>query len=235
MKISIIVPAYNEEEHIEKCIKALLEIKKNSIYQIEIIVCDNNSTDNTSKIIQQFPEVLLVHEKKQGTNYARQAALDFASGDIIACIDADCIPNTDWVARGAHYFSDPKTISVAGLCVFSREYPYSWIVTEIQRKIFPILHLVSRFFGGGGMMLGGNVFVRTYVLRSIGGFDTSFVFWGDDAQLAKTLSRYGGKMFYSTNVRVTTSSRRYKKNGLLKTLFDYTYIWIKVVILKEKL
>jgi len=93
MKLSIVIPAYNEEKYIARCLKSVLgqietlEKKRD----IEIIVVNNASSDKTVEIVSQFIEagVLLVHENERGLPKARQAGLDASSGDLIANVDAD--------------------------------------------------------------------------------------------------------------------------------------------------
>ena len=88
--ISILIPVYNEEKIIAECLTALTIIKQKSVYPIEIIVCDNGSTDRTFEIVKQFePNVLLVREERRGTSIARQTAFEYSQGALIACIDAD--------------------------------------------------------------------------------------------------------------------------------------------------
>ncbi len=233
-KISVLIPAYNEEAKIADCLTVLIEIKKKSMYPIEIIVCDNGSTDKTAEIVKRFPNVTLVHEERRGTNFARQTAFESSTGDIIACIDADCIPDPDWIRKGASHFTDAAIISVSGLCKFSTDYRFAIVITLIQFLFYPILHRMSLIMRNGGMMLAGNVFVTKYALNRIGGFPVEKTFWGDDAMLSKNLQNIvGGTMIYDTSVRVTTSSRRYKNEGFWKTLWGYTKNWINVFFDKE--
>lgn len=235
MKVSILIPAYNEEKTIIKCLEALKKIQGKSIYPMEIIVCNNNSSDNTEKVIRKnFPDVIVVNEQRQGIGFARQTAFEYSTGAVIACLDADTIPDPDWVIQGMKHFSDENVLSVAGLCRFSTDYKFAFLINIIQLTIFPILHFVSRLFGKGGMMLGGNVFIRRHALKSIGGFDQEMTFWGEDARTAQQIARLGGKMKYSPFVQAETSSRRFIENGLFKTGSDYVKAWINVVILEQK-
>ena len=224
-KISVLIPAYNEEKTIGDCLEELVKIKKESTYPIEIIVCNNGSTDKTTEIVKQFPGVLLVHEKRRGTNYARQAAFEFSTGDIIACIDADCVPSKNWISRGASYFIDTNTVSVSGICIV-KDYPFTLVITGLQAIVFPLINITSKMFQNGGIIIGGNVFISRYALKSIGGFDTSRKFWGDDARMGKLLSQIDGGMHYSLSIRVTTSSRRFRENGFWKTSWNYSKYWI---------
>lgn len=92
-KVSIIVPAYNVDEYIDRC---LLSLIKQSLKEVEIIVVNNSSTDNTSSIISIFAaydaRVKIIHQDNVDPAKARKAGLDVAMGEFIGFIDAD-----DWV------------------------------------------------------------------------------------------------------------------------------------------
>lgn len=84
MKISVVIPAFNEEKNIAKVIKIVQECKIAN----EIIVVDNNSTDNTSNISKEM-DARTVFCKKQGKGYAMETGIKYATGDIIVFIDGD--------------------------------------------------------------------------------------------------------------------------------------------------
>lgn len=92
MKISVIIPAYNSEKYIEKSIKSILH----QTYQnIELIVVDDGSTDDTLKKINGFKDderLLVVHQKNSGANIARCSGVKKATGDYCIFVDVD-----DWI------------------------------------------------------------------------------------------------------------------------------------------
>ncbi len=236
--ISVLIPAFNEEDYIAACLAPLVDMQKKYRDQdviIEIIVCDNNSTDKTAQIVSSFsPYVILIHETKKGPAAARQAAFLKSTGDIIATMDADCVPNPDWIERALNDFENPNVVSVAGLCEFSNDYSSAWAVTGAQKYLFPTLHyLTTKFLNKGGMMLAGNAWFMRGILEKIGGFDTSYEFHGDDASTTIAISKAKDKndvMLYDPKLIVQTSSRRYKTTGYWKTMFDYimNHIWVKL-------
>ncbi len=108
MKVSIVIPAFNEEGYISEAVQAAL----NQDYpDFEVIVVDNASTDATAAVASKFP-VTVVSEGKKGILHAREAGRRAATGDIIAHVDADCTPAPNWLSTGVANFSDPKVAAV---------------------------------------------------------------------------------------------------------------------------
>ena len=88
-KISIIIPAYNCETYIERCIKSLIEQEYENI---EIIVVNDGSTDNTERTIKKLVEldkrIIYVYKENGGVSSARNAGINVASGDYVGFVDA---------------------------------------------------------------------------------------------------------------------------------------------------
>jgi len=118
MIFSVVVPFFNEETYIERCLCALREqdFDKN---EWEIIFVDNGSTDASPRIVRKFPEVLLLREERGNEYTARNKALGIARGEIIAFTDADCEVSKDWLSR----IYDGMMASGAKIALGSREFP----------------------------------------------------------------------------------------------------------------
>ncbi|MCK0159305.1 glycosyltransferase family 2 protein [Allomuricauda sp. F6463D] len=92
MKLSIIIPLYNKEEHIEHCLKSLFnqDLPSN---EYEIIVVDDGSTDDSFTIVQRFAEkysnIKLLRQQNIGPSAATNKGLELASGDYVYFLDAD--------------------------------------------------------------------------------------------------------------------------------------------------
>ncbi len=93
IKVSIIVPVYNVEKYIEKCIKSILN---QSINEIQIILIDDGSTDNSSKILTHFSKIdnriLHITKKNEGPGVARNLGVNLAVGEYLYFLDSD-----DWI------------------------------------------------------------------------------------------------------------------------------------------
>ena len=104
-KVSVLIPAFNEEKYILLTLAALL---RQDYPYFEIIIADNASTDQTALLIKQFIDrqpvtgiiIKLVFEDRRGISFARECARQAATGTIIAQLDADCIPPANWIEKG---------------------------------------------------------------------------------------------------------------------------------------
>jgi glycosyltransferase involved in cell wall biosynthesis len=101
--VSIIIPAHNEERHIEKCLESLLA---QDYQDIEIIIVDNGSSDNTPKIVERYVERfgdkvrLLRMRRNLGPGGGRNVGASSATGDILVFVDADMVFPHDYTAWG---------------------------------------------------------------------------------------------------------------------------------------
>lgn len=90
MKVSLVIPAYNEEEAIAGDLRAAIDTLKATTYDWEIIVVDDGSTDRTAEIVASFPEVrLLQHQYNLGGGRARNTGVVNAKGEIVVISDGD--------------------------------------------------------------------------------------------------------------------------------------------------
>ena len=104
-RLSVIVPAYNEADARRECLASLFA----QIDEIhEVIVVDNNSTDQTQGVIAEFAALsnkfASVPATEQGVIFARTVGLDHATGDVLARIDADARVNPAWAKAVLDYF-----------------------------------------------------------------------------------------------------------------------------------
>ncbi len=99
-RLSVVVPVFNEESAVADCIERLLTQSEID----EILIVDNNSTDGTASIIQEFAEkydrVRYVFEARQGVVHARNAGFGASTGSIIGRIDADTRVPPGWAPAG---------------------------------------------------------------------------------------------------------------------------------------
>jgi glycosyltransferase involved in cell wall biosynthesis len=112
IRVSIVIPAFNESEYLYECLKA---IAKQTIRPFEVIVVDNNSTDDTVAVAKRFHFVRVITERRQGVLYARTAGFHAVRGDIIGRIDCDTTITPNWVETVIEIFSNEKIAAVSGV------------------------------------------------------------------------------------------------------------------------
>ena len=99
-KVSVVIPVYNGEKTLRQCLDSVLN---QSYKDFEVIAVDNNSTDNTKKIIEESEKrdkkVRYVFEGYRSRGAARNAGIRAAKGEIIAMTDCDCVVPKNWLSR----------------------------------------------------------------------------------------------------------------------------------------
>ena len=129
--ISIIVPIYNKEKYISKCLDSILQ---QDYYNFEIIIIDDGSTDNSSHIVKDYcsknKNIKYYFQTNQGVSAARNKGLDLVSGEYIIFIDADDYISKKFISNFVLKKSINDDIVIAGLS----KYFYNNIFLE---KIFP--------------------------------------------------------------------------------------------------
>ena len=89
MRLSIVVPAYNEEAYLPDCLESILIQTRDLAEPAEIIVVNNASTDRTPEVALGYPGVRVVDEPRKGLTFARQAGYAASTGDLVANVDSD--------------------------------------------------------------------------------------------------------------------------------------------------
>ncbi len=92
MKLSILIPLYNKEKYIERCLKSLLD-QDISPSEYEIIIVDDGSKDSSAQIVENYAEknanIHLISQQNQGPSVARNRCLEAAKGNYLYFLDAD--------------------------------------------------------------------------------------------------------------------------------------------------
>ena len=107
MILSIIIPTYNEEKDIEKCINSL---QKQSFKDFEIIVVDDGSTDKTKEIIRKYNKIKLIEGEHKGPGFSRNLGARKAKGEILIFVDADMTFDKDYLKNLVKPFEEDKNL-----------------------------------------------------------------------------------------------------------------------------
>jgi len=229
MKISFVIPAYNEENYIGECLESIFKEAKDKNYDFEVIVVDNASTDNTAKIASSYKGVKIVRESKKGLVSARKAGFLASKGDVIANVDADTRLTKGWIDKVISEFKDPKLAGLSGPFIYYDLPKNNNLMVKFFYYYAFSLYLLNRYvFNRGSMLQGGNFVVRRSALEKIGGFDDKhFSFYGEDADIAMRLHA-AGPVKWTFSFPIYSSGRRIAAEGPFTMSSRYTlnYLWV---------
>lgn len=198
MKISVVIPVYNEEKYIKSCLESL---KKQEVAPDEVIIVDNNCRDNTVAIVKEF-NVTIVPENKQGIAAARNCGFSAATGDIIARTDADASLPPDWIKKIKENFEDSSIDAVGGPIIYLKTlFRSTWYSNLFYRILNTIQHHHT--------LIGSNMALRKEMWNKVKGeVCTNDKQVHEDADLAIHIYKNGGKIGYDSDLVVACSPRR---------------------------
>jgi len=243
MRLSFVVPAYNEEAYLPACLESILNQINPTTSGLEpdtceIIVVNNASTDRTREVALRYPGVLVVDEPRKGLTFARQAGFAASTGDLIANVDADSRLTPGWVPRILSTFAEAEAATATRpearpLAAFSGPLVY-YDLTPRQRRLVHIFYMtawttyaINRYIlRVGSMVQGGNFVVSRASLQAIGGFNTAISFYGEDTDIARRLNDVG-EVRFTFDLKMSSSARRLKSEGMLTMAARYSinYLW----------
>lgn len=197
-RFSVIVPTYNSQENIHRCIEALAQ-QSVPRHDYEILVVDDGSKDEELRVLEQIPEIRLVKIKHGGPSAARNAGASAAQGDIIAFTDSDCAPASDWLEQITRPFRSKGVVGVKGVYRSNQmelvarfvqlEYEYKY--ERMARE--PQVDFIDTY---------SAAYKRDLFLQN-GGFDTSFTVPSvEDQELSFRLAQKGYRLEFNPHAAV---------------------------------
>jgi glycosyltransferase involved in cell wall biosynthesis len=231
MKLSLIIPAHNEEALLAACLQcAVAELQANRERgPFEIIVVDNASTDRTAEVAAAVAQARVVAEPIKGLTHARQRGLEEARGAILAYVDADTRMPHGWLARVLDaYERDEHLVCISGPYVYHDLPRVKQVLVRVYWQLLARpMYWLTRY-----MAVGGNFAAKKQALLGIGGFDTTISFYGEDTNIARRLSR-SGTVLFDMRLVMPTSARRLHGEGFVRTALRYAINFLSEVLLKR--
>ena len=241
-KISIVIPIYNSEQYLKKCVESVL----NQTYKnLEVILVDDGSTDDSGKICDYYAakdeRVVIIHQRNQGNNVARKNGVKIANGDYVGFVDSD-----DWIEPDMYQCmvdnikkNNADIVSVG----FYFEYSNKTEICndEIDSNLYKIGKDTNKFIES---VLLGNTKSRLYSIRwnlctklfkrnviSVSQEKVNGVFYGED--MAVTFESYYladsisvvNKPYY--HYRQCNHSITHKKDVMLLSKLNEMYAYMK--------
>lgn len=207
MKLSVIIPTFNEELTIRKTLDALSRL----VNVDEIIVVDGGSSDETIKIVESYPQnkpLKLVKTAEANRGRQLHEGTKHAEGEIFWFLHADTRP-VQGSGRQIKSFMRFDEVSGGNFeIIFAGENRWAKFMT----KLYPTLRNMGLIYGDSG------IFARRAVYEKIGGFKPLPLF--EDLDLVKRLQKKG--RFIHLDLPVTTSSRRFENRSFLLTFAKWS-------------
>lgn len=208
MKISIIVPAFNEEKLLGQSLAAIRSSARAFTergWEWEIVVCDNNSTDRTAEIAREAGAVVIFEPINQ-ISRARNRGASTANGDWLIFVDADSFPSGELFAATIKRIESGKC--GGGGCLVAMD--QSSFALGIALLLWTALSRAFRWAAGS------YIFCRADLFREVGGFSQE-MFASEEIDLSKKLKRAakkrGLRFQIISEARLVTSARKIKLYG----------------------
>jgi cellulose synthase/poly-beta-1,6-N-acetylglucosamine synthase-like glycosyltransferase len=173
--ISVITPAYNEEDSIEGTILSVL----GSNYPIrEMIVINDNSSDRTKEIVEKlmgkYKNLKLINNNGNlGKAGSLNKGLKITKGEIVAIIDSDSFPQKDAIRKCLGFFNDKEVAAVTCSVLVKDKNTFMRKLQAFEYSIIAWTRKLLGYIGGIWAMPGPLAMYRTEIIRKIGGFDTN--------------------------------------------------------------
>lgn len=212
---AIIIPAWNEQAFLADTLEAVLRAMASVEANGQLIVVDNNSTDNTAHIAREYG-ALVVFEPINQISRARNAGARASTASYLVFVDADSELTSELLNRAITLLQSEQTVGGGALVAADRE--VNWSI----RTTIASWNLASRWFK---LAAGCFVFARADAFAAVGGFSEKR-FAGEELSLSRELKRWGRKhslrFHIISDLTMTTSMRKadwYSAGELMKQFF----------------
>jgi glycosyltransferase involved in cell wall biosynthesis len=217
--ISIVVCTFNRSTLLKSCLRSLVE-QTADMNSFEVLVIDNNSTDNTQEVVATYvnnnPQFRLHFEPSQGLSHARNRGWKEAHGQYVAYIDDDAIAYPDWISNIAGYIARHPDAGIFGG-------PYDPYFLSPKPDWFPPEY-GSLFLGdeerciklGNEWVTGSNMVINKELFFRYGGFNTmlgmngSKAAYGEEINLFLCMHEKGIPIYYVPSIKVSHLVAEYK-------------------------
>jgi len=206
--ISIIIPVYNEADQIAETIRKIHAA--NNQHDIEIIVVDGGSNDQTASIAEKCGAVTIVSQKKGRAAQMNKGAL-MANGDILYFLHADSMPPQNFIGHIIKAIGKGYSSGCFRLCF------------DLPNWFLKANCWFTRFDVNAVRFGDQSLFVTQSVFGKSGGFNESLLMM-EDQEIIHRIKKHG--RFKVMNATVTTSARKYMDNGIYRMQGIFFRIWL---------
>lgn len=228
LKISVAVCTYNRSNVLPKCLESLVDQTANTEL-FEVLIIDNNSTDDTKKIAEDFCEkhanFRYIFEEKQGLSHARNRAIEEAQGKYLAYIDDDAVADKEWLEKIGSVIQNNKYIAAFGGPIYpwyNKEKP-KWFKDEFATHYYGKQHFQLTEQNCPFGLSGSNMILKIEILNKYNGFSAEYgmnggkIAFGEESLLFNKMLKNRENIQYFPEISV--SHLVSEKNYSLKDAF----------------
>lgn len=223
MKVSIITPCYNSSDSIEDCLSSILN---QNYEELEHVIIDGKSTDNTINIINSFNDVsrILVSEKDSGIYEAINKGINLSNGKIIGILHSDDrLGSKKIISEIVEIFNSNSNIQILYGNLLYTNYNFSRIIRTWKSKKYK-----KNLLSYGWMPPHPTVYVRKEIFQEIGYYNKGYKISGDYDFLIRLFKKYGKQSYYLNSdlyyMRIGGVSNNKISNIIRKMNEDYKII-----------
>jgi len=192
--VSVLIPAYNEEDSIKGTVEAVLKSDYKNI--LEIIVINDGSTDNTRKIVEGVMKknklVKILNKKNSGKADSINQALKIAKGELVVIMDADSYICSDAIGKMIGFFDDKDVASVTGRILVKNKDKMLEKLQASEYAMIAFSRKLLEFVEGIWVTPGALSMYRKDALLKVGGFDVKNI--TEDVEITWRLIKNGYKI-----------------------------------------
>lgn len=217
MRISVIVPTYNEEKIVGRCLKA---IRAQEFDSYELIVVDGHSKDRTVEIARKYSDRIFF-DSGRGAGNARNIASKKARGEILAFTDADTTVCKNWLSIIDRDFKKNKNlVGLSGpLLPLERNKQYTAAAKFYSNAVAMMCRFVPYFSGSN------SAYSRAAFMMARGFREDLYML--DDVELSMKMGRWG-TMEFDKELYARTSMRRFRQEGYMKPFLRHAITFFAI-------
>lgn len=236
MDISIVIVNYNVRYFLEQCILSIIDASKK--LAIEIIVVDNNSTDDSVSFLQKkYPHINLIANKENiGFSKANNQGVSIAKGEYVLILNPDTVIAEDTLETVFNFAKTNQNIGILGVKLIDgsgnflpeskRGIPTPRVsfnklfgISSSQKGKYYATHLMENESGVVAVLVGAFMFLKKSIYNEVKGFDEDYFMYGEDIDLCYKVLNKGYQNYYFADTQVI----HYKGESTKKDLIYLKY------------
>ena len=229
--VSIIIPVYNDAQHLDQCIAA---VKRSSYPSFEIIVIDDGSTDASSQVARNHGAFVFQLQRQSGPAAARNYGAKKAKGDILLFIDADVLVQEETIARVVYDFEEHPEIGALFGSYDDDPFEKNFF-SQYKNLLHHYVHQISSreavtFWAGCGA-------VRKEIFHIVGGFDETKYLRPciEDIELGYRLRKSGYQILLDKEIQVKHLKKWNLKSLIRTDIFNRAIPWSKLILENQEM